>query len=182
MIGEKIIKIMGEIQPIEKTELDEEKNYKTPKSDEVIAMVNPLLVKHKVIILPIKVTNFVPQGNKIFLTMKYQFIDIEDPQRDCIEVEIPGGGFDEKGRAVYAALTGAYRYAMQETFAIPIKEEVKNSNPTETTNDTDTGKKIAENNNIVEQVNNVNEQDKEPEISEMSIEDIDALFYCEKVS
>ena len=50
MIGEKIIKIMSEIEPIEKTEVDDE-------------------------------------------------------NKDCIEVEIPGSGFDEKGRAVYAALT-----------------------------------------------------------------------------
>ena len=31
MIGEKIINIMSEINPIEKTELDEEKNYKYAK-------------------------------------------------------------------------------------------------------------------------------------------------------
>ena len=182
MIGEKIIKIMAEIQPIEKTELDEDKNYKTPKSDEIIAMVNPLLVKHKVIILPIKVTNFVPQGNKIFLTMKYQFIDIEDPQRDCIEVEIPGGGFDEKGRAVYAALTGAYRYAMQEAFAIPIKDEVKNSNSTEQKNDNSTDKDTEPKEECVEQDNNLEVKDTKPDVPEMSAEEIDALFYCEQVS
>ena len=107
MIGEKIINIMSEINPIEKTELDEEKNYKYAKSEEIIAMVKPLLVKYKVIILPVKVTNFTPQGNKVFINMKYQFIDVESPEKDSIEVEIPGSGFDEKGRAVYGALTGA---------------------------------------------------------------------------
>lgn len=105
MIGEKIIKIMSEIKPIEKTEVDEEKNYKFAKSEDIIAMVNPLLVKYKVIAIPGEVKNFSPQGNKVFLTMKYQFIDVEDPNRDCIEIEIPGSGYDEKGRAVYAALT-----------------------------------------------------------------------------
>ena len=55
--------------------------------------------------LPIKVTNFTTQGNKVFLTMKYQFIDVEDENKDCIEVEILGSGYDEKGRAVYTALT-----------------------------------------------------------------------------
>ncbi len=105
MIGEKIINIMSEITAIEKTELDEEKNYKFAKSEEIIAMVKPLLVKYKVIILPVKVINFSSQGNKVFLTMKYQFIDVEDSNKDCIEVEIPGSGYDEKGRAVYAALT-----------------------------------------------------------------------------
>ena len=78
MIGEKIIKIMSEIEPIKKTEVDEEKNYKFAKSEEIIGMV---------------------------LTMKYQFIDVEDENKDCIEVEILGSGYDEKGRAVYTALT-----------------------------------------------------------------------------
>ena len=105
MIGEKIIKIMEEIKPIEKTELDEEKNYKFAKSEEIITMVQPLLIKNKVVILPTKVINFSTQGNKVYLTMKYQFIDVEDAQKDCIEVEIPASGFDEKGRAVFAALT-----------------------------------------------------------------------------
>ncbi len=39
--------------------------------------------------------------------MKFQFIDVEDNNKQCIEVEVPGSGYDEKGRAVYAALTGS---------------------------------------------------------------------------
>ena len=90
MIGEKIIKIMSEIKAVEKTEVDEEKNYKFAKSEDIISIVKPLLIKYKVIILPVKVTNFSTQGHKIFLSMKYQFIDIEDEKKDSIEVEIPG--------------------------------------------------------------------------------------------
>ena len=39
MIGEKIVKIMSEIKPIEKTELDEERNYKFAKSEEIISRI-----------------------------------------------------------------------------------------------------------------------------------------------
>ena len=111
MIGEKIIKIMEEIQPIIKVEVTDEdgRTYKTVKAEEIISMVQPLLIKNKVVILPQKVINFGTQGNKVHITMKYQFIDVEDQQKDCIEVEIPASGFDEKGRAVFGALTGAYR-------------------------------------------------------------------------
>lgn len=173
MIGEKIIQIMSEIKPIQKTELDEEKNYKFAKSEEIIEMVNPLLVKYKVIILPLKVVNFSSQGNKVFLTMKYQFIDVEDPNKDCIEVEIPGSGYDEKGRAVYAALTGAYRYAMQEVFAIPVVDEIKNDNSSDT-----------EENNDEE--NSIDEPQSEEfvddgEIQSMQPEDLDKLFTAEKI-
>lgn len=175
MIGEKIIQIMSEIEPIQKTEVDEEKNYKFAKSEEIIEMVNPLLVKYKVIILPVKVVNFSTQGNKVFLTMKYQFIDVEDSNKDCIEVEIPGSGYDEKGRAVYAALTGAYRYAMQEVFAIPVVDEIKNDNSsdTEDSNNSD-GDGIIEP-QTEEFINDEGLQSIQPE-------DLDNLFKAERIA
>ena len=175
MIGEKIIKIMSEIEPIKKTELDEEKNYKFAKSEDIIAMVQPLLVKYKVIILPLKVVNFSAQGNKVFLTMKYQFIDVDDQNKDCIEVEIPGSGYDEKGRAVYAALTGAYRYAMQEVFAIPVIDEIKN--------DKENGSKDSEQ----QEENSANDVQNDGfigdvDIQNMDTEDLDKLFASKEIA
>ena len=172
MIGQKIINIMSEIEAIPKTELDEEKNYKFAKSEEIIAMVKPLIVKYKVIILPVKVMNFTTQGNKVFITMKYQFIDIDDPNKDAIEVEVSGSGFDEKGRAVYAALTGAYRYAMQEVFAIPIVDEIKDNN-TDNESDNNLNSEVNEN----QENNNLENED----IDNMSQDDIDKLFYSDIV-
>lgn len=179
MIGEKIIQIMSEIKPIQKTELDEEKNYKFAKSEEIIGMVNPLLVKYKVIIVPLKVVNFLPQGNKVFLTMKYQFIDVEDPNRDCIEIEIPGSGYDEKGRAVYAALTGAYRYAMQEMFAIPVIDEIKNDKENSFEDNSENRKQQEE--NITNDVQNdgfIGDVD----IQNMDTEDLDKLFASKEIA
>ena len=51
MIGEKIIKIMEEIQPIIKVEVTDEdgRTYKTVKAEEIISMVQPLLIKNKVL-------------------------------------------------------------------------------------------------------------------------------------
>lgn len=173
MIGEKIIQIMSEIKPIQKTELDEEKNYKFAKSEEIIEMVKPLLVKYKVIILPLKVVNFSAQGNKVFLTMKYQFIDVEDPNRDCIEIEIPGSGYDEKGRAVYAALTGAYRYAMQEVFAIPVVDEIKNDDSSDTQENSDDDNAI----NEIQNEEFINDR----EIQNIQPEDLEQLFIAKKI-
>ena len=71
-------------------------------------MVQPLLIKYKVIILPLKVINYSQRDTKVYLTMKYQFIDVEAPEKDAIEIEIPGSGYDERGRAVFAALTDIF--------------------------------------------------------------------------
>lgn len=106
MIGKKIAKIMEEIVPIAKTESGLDNNYKIPKAEEIIKMVGPLLVKNKVGIIPTSITNFIPQGSRIYLSMKYRLIDLEDKKKDYIEVEMPGSGYDEKsGRAVFSALT-----------------------------------------------------------------------------
>ena len=176
MIGEKIIKIMEEIQPIIKVEVTDEdgRTYKTVKAEEIISVVQPLLIKNKVIILPQKVMNFSTQGNKVHITMKYQFIDVEDPQRDCIEVEIPASGFDEKGRAVFGALTGAYRYAMQQVFAIPIKDEIQNDNK----NDSVQHDK-EENLDIIDTDIEENQNNEE---SNYDIDQLDKIFSSEKVS
>ena len=125
--------------------------------------------------------------------MKYQFIDVETPEKETIEVEIPGSGFDEKGRAVYAALTGAYRYAMQEVFAIPIVDEIRNDNSNNS--------KTEEQETTIEDVNNIQEdgfidfdntqdsdnvQETNPvvfdNVQEMSPEEVERLFTAQKVA
>lgn len=171
MIGEKIIKIMENIKPIEKTEVDEEKNFKYAKAEDVVAMVRPLLVEYKVAIIPKEVKSFIQQGNKVYVTMKYQIIDMEDENKDCIEVEMPGSGYDEKGRAIFGALTGAYRYVMQQSFAIPVIEEKKDESE-------DGNNKLEDNNEVI----GIGEDMQEIQTSAMSPEDIDSLFDLPNVS
>lgn len=166
MIGEKILKIMSEIKAIEKTELDVENNYKFAKSEEIIGMVKPLLEKYKVIILPVKVVNFASHGDKVYITMKYQIIDVEDDSKDCVEVEIPASGYDKKGRAVYGALTGAYRYAMQEAFAIPIVDEIVDSS----------NKDEEPDNNKETLSNNTQEVQNDDTMDNIEEDDLDSLF------
>ena len=174
MIGEKIVKIMEEIEPIMKTEQNEGKDYKSPKVEKIIEMVHPLLVKNKVAIIPVAVTSFIPQGNRIFLTMKYHIIDLECNPKDFIEVEIPGSGYDEKGgRAVFAALTGAYRYAMQQSLAIPIVDEIKNDGSDSKNNESE---EISNENNV-EQPNDINIQSTE----ELESIDVENLFNSVKL-
>lgn len=181
MIGEKIVKIMEEIEPIVKTELDENGNYKTPKVEKIIEMIRPLLVKNKVAIIPVKVKDLTPHGNKVYLTMIYQFIDLEDEAKDCIEVEIPGSGYDEKsGRAVFSALTGAYRYAIQETLAIPIVDEIKSDTSSDENNEQniDSKEENTENKTYQEELN---ENNNISNIDSISTENLDKLFSFEKV-
>lgn len=169
MIGEKIAKIMEEVVPIVKTEAGVDNNYKIPKPEEIIKMVEPLLVKNKVGIIPNGVKDFIPQGNRVYLTMKYLLIDLEgkDEEKDYIEIEMPGSGYDEKsGRAVFSALTGIYNYIMRQVFAIPIIDEIHiNSSEKEIVNkENDENRSIEEN------------SEEYTEIQAIDTEDLDSLF------
>lgn len=166
MIGEKIIKIMSEIEPIVRTETNGDNPYKSPKIEKIIGMVAPLLIKNKVIVEPVQVKDFIPQGNKVYLTMVYHFIDVEDPKKDYIEVQIPGCGFDDKGgRAIFAALTGVYRYALQQGFAIPIVDEI-NNNDEKTNND--------ENKTVIQEEKYIVNENEE--LPPMTNNDLESLF------
>jgi len=165
MIGEKMLKIMDEIEPIARTVLDEENNYKSAKIEKIIEMVRPLLIKHKVLLLPVEVKDKNPQGNKVHFTIVYHFIDAESEEKEYIPIEIPASGHDEKnGRAAFYALTGAYKYAMQQGLAIPIVDEIIDK-----TDDTE-----VENDEINENIPNINDDNND--IGAMSSEDIESLF------
>lgn len=166
MIAEKIIKIMEEVQPV--IQLDDDQ-YGVEKA---IQVIHPLLIKYKVIIIPKKILNCsTTNSNKSAnIGMLYQFIDAEAKEKEAIEVEILGGGFDEKGnRAIYNALSGAYRYALQQVFAFTVKDrdDVEKSNDNK------------EEGQAVNQAssNNVEPSKEEPkDVNELTSDELDNLF------
>ena len=166
MIAEKIIKIMEEVQPV--IQLDDDQ-YGVEKA---IQVIHPLLIKYKVIIIPLKILNCsTTNSNKSAnIGMLYQFIDAESKEKEAVEVEILGGGFDEKGnRAIYNALSGAYRYALQQVFAFTVKDrdDVEKSNDNK------------EEGQAVNQAsgNNVEPSKEEPkDVNELTSDELDNLF------
>ena len=166
MIAEKIIKIMEEVQPV--IQLDDNQHG----AEKAIQVIHPLLIKYKVIIIPLKILNCsTSNSNKSAnIGMIYQFIDAESKEKEAIEVEMLGGGFDEKGnRSIYNALSGAYRYALQQVFGFIVKdkEDVGKSNDNK------------EERQTVNQAptNNVEPSEEEPkDINELTNDELDNLF------
>lgn len=87
MIAEKILKIMEEVEPVLQLNSGE---YGVEKA---IAVIHPLLVKYKVMVLPKKILNCTTaNSNKnVNIGILYQFIDIETQNKESIEIEILGG-------------------------------------------------------------------------------------------
>ena len=165
MIAEKIIKIMEEVQPV--IQLDDDQ-YGVEKA---IQVIHPLLIKYKVIIIPLKILNCsTSNSNKSAnIGMLYQFIDAESKEKEAIEIEMLGGGFDEKGnRSIYNALSGAYRYALQQVFGFIVKdkEDVGKSN-----DNNEEGQEV-----VQAHSNNVAPSEETKDINELTNDELDSLF------
>lgn len=80
MIYQKIVNIMEELVPIGKI-----------KREEITTVMQPLLVKHKIVIKPQEVIDFKCINQEACFKMKYEIIDAEDNELKSILVELPAG-------------------------------------------------------------------------------------------
>ena len=171
MIASKILNVMKKIGPIIKDKTNEEKGFDYASIASIIIRAREALIEEKVIMIPLKLNQVVQRGNDVLIDMVYRFYDTEPNNKgecDYMDVNIPGEGCDKEGWAVYKALSGAYKYAMTQTFAIPtIKKKKKDKY---TTNNSD-----EDNSNII-QDGNLDENNIEKMLGDPEISDFDNIF------
>lgn len=80
MLYQKIINIMEELIPIGKI-----------RRDEIATVMQPLLVKHKIVIKPQEVIDFKCINQEASFKMKYELVDAEDNELKSILIEVPAG-------------------------------------------------------------------------------------------
>jgi len=121
MIYQKIVSIMEELVPIGKI-----------KREEITSIMQPLLAKYKLVIRPAEVIDYKYVNQEASFKLKYEIVDADDSELQSINLEVPGGGYDQesKGRATYMATTGAYRQALQQLFSIQILDDLSQGNVT----------------------------------------------------
>ncbi len=94
--------------------------------DDLMAALHPLLVKHKIIILPQCLSRdwqFQTQKGlpwEMAVTMRYVFKSTEDGSE--VFVEAPGMGGDTGDKCSGKAATNAFKVAIYQTFCVPIAE------------------------------------------------------------
>lgn len=131
------------------------------------------MIEEKVIIIPLKLNQVVQKGNDVIIDMVYRFYDTEpnkDGKCDYMDVNIPGEGCDKEGWAIYKALSGAYKYAMTQTFAIPTIDDTEKSKYSENNKET-----IDDNTNINAE-ETLNENNIEKLLGNPDIDDFDKIF------
>ena len=171
MIASKILNVMKKIGPIIKDKTNEEKGFDYASIASIIIRAREALIEEKVIMIPLKLNQVVQRGNDVLIDMVYRFYDTEPNNKgecDYMDVNIPGEGCDKEGWAVYKALSGAYKYAMTQTFAIPTIDDAEKDKYT-TNNSNEDNSNIVQDGNLDE--NNIEKMLGDPEIS-----DFDNIF------
>lgn len=128
MIAEKILNVMTKIGPVIKDKTNQEKGFDYASLSNIILKAREAMIEEKVIIIPMKLEQIAQKGNDITISMIYRFYDTEKNNKgenEFLDVNIPGEGCDKEGWAIYKALSGAYKYALTQTFAIPTIDDAE---------------------------------------------------------
>lgn len=178
MIAIKILNVMTKIGPIIKDKINEEKGFEYASLANIILKAREAMIEEKIIIIPHKVEQIVQKGNDVTLSMVYRFYDTdknEKGENEYIDVNIAGEGCDKEGWAVYKALSGAYKYAITQTFAIPTLDDAEKSK-LENSED-------MQNENVESQITEdggLNESKIESILGDPSVEDFENIFALDK--
>lgn len=169
MIAKKILNVMTKIGPIIKDKTNEEKGFDYASIASIITTAREAMIDEKIILIPLKLNQVTTKGNDVIIDMIYRFYDTEpekDGKCDFIDINIPGEGCDKEGWAVYKALSGAFKYAITQTFAIP------------TIDDAEKDKYIDDNNISNNNEDNIilDEENVEKILGTPNVEDFDNIF------
>lgn len=170
MIAQKILNIMAQVQPVIKSKTNEEQGFDYAGLSDIILCVRESMIKEKVIMLPQELTDINIRGNDVSIKMIYRFFDVEaDPKgkNEYIDVQVAGQGLDSNGWGIYKALSGAYKYALTQTFSIPTLDDAERGNLNITQENQNEG---------IVQNGSLNEKEVESIFGESSTNDIEKMF------
>ncbi len=119
-----VMKDLGELG-IGKDSKNKDQGYMFRGIDAVYLALNPLLVKHNLVVLPRHINRWSETrptksgGTMSFVTVEveFDFVQAEDGSKHTIR--ICGEGMDTADKATNKANSAAYKYAMFEAFCIP---------------------------------------------------------------
>ena len=176
MIAIKILNVMTKIGPIIKDKTNEEKGFDYASIASIIIRAREAMIEEKVIMIPLKLNQVVQKGNDVIIDMVYRFYDAqpnEDGKCDYMDVNIPGEGADKEGWAVYKALSGAYKYAITQTFAIPTIDDAEKDKYTTNNEESNNNDTVTEN---VDAEGSLDENSIDKILGDPDINDFDNIF------
>jgi len=135
-LSEKIFAITNACSIIQRNGIGESSNLEKPlfayaKIEDVLAVVNPLLKRYKLILTGNVAKEPVTHVGKTWATTEalvdWTLEDVESnnltPLRESRTWRVPGCGSDDQGKGIYKALTGSRKYALVLIFNLKFGDE-----------------------------------------------------------
>ncbi len=118
LIYQKIFNVMSDVEYMPKDgKVDFGKTkYEYLSAERIVENCRKEIIKQELIIWPIKCTTENTAGSEKDITATYRILAIEDGS--FIDAQVTGGGHDSTDKKSYKAMTGAYKYALRQTFMI----------------------------------------------------------------
>ena len=118
LIHEKIFNVMNDVEYMPKDGKIEfgKTKYNYLSAEQIVTNIRKEMIKQKLIIYPCGCLTDNTVGSAKDITITYRILAIEDGS--FIDVQVTGGGYDSTDKKSYKALTGAYKYALRQTFMI----------------------------------------------------------------
>lgn len=126
--------VMSELGAIGKNSYNKQQGFDYRGVDDVMNALNPLLVKHKLFVVPevidhIRENRQTAKGGALvysIIKMRYTLIAEDSSQISAVVI---GEGMDSGDKASNKAMSVAYKYAMFQIFSIPTQEMKDAPNP-----------------------------------------------------
>ena len=121
--------VATELKAIGKDGVNSMQKFNYRRYEDLVDSLAPLLIKHKLVIYPVRKTVQTYAHNKAdgkinyqsVVAVTYRFIAVEDAA--YIDVEVAGEGMDSGDKATSKAFTMAWKTAMSQTFQIRFEDQ-----------------------------------------------------------
>ena len=127
-VHEAIGRVIADLEGVKKEGINREQNYRFRSLDDVLKAVHPLLGKHGVFFCPKVIRREVQErvaksGAKGQITYLEVLFRVYGPAGDSVELITWGEGLDWGDKSTNKAMTGAFKYALFQLFAVSDPED-----------------------------------------------------------
>lgn len=131
-IYEALLAVYNKVGYVQKTGTNQAQNYKYAGEAAFIEALRPAMMENKIIVFPSgvkdKMALEIRKGDKVTINLNatYLYTFVHVPTNTSIVTEVSGEGSDPLDKGSYKAMTGAYKYALRQTFMIETGNDPEN--------------------------------------------------------
>jgi len=135
---EAVCAVMGEVGFVTGTGRNTDQGYGYTSDADLLKPLQAAMSKHGLMLSPVKIDvarepRMKEGRNGPYQSGSFQHVIVTYQLRhrdgETIQIQSAGTGFDTLDKAPFKALTGAYKYALRQTFAIPTGDDAERDQP-----------------------------------------------------